>query len=319
MTEREDDGEARVARRVRSYLADEAPRSRAAVVAAAAMEHESPRRGSRFAATGAFATIVVVVAVALAAGFTRSLPPGGSGAPTASATASGPAALPSGVGSLYPDGLPRDINGEVVYRASDPVVVTSTASVLVAGWTTGWIIPSCPTSTSPTTCHSYAQLAESPGGPTYLMVEETGGAWPETGVVIRVQSEPTWQCPDTASCVASVVWGLGLVWQAGPSPTPLPPGGISEERAIELAHGHLSLSTFVSATAGRFSDLNFDPNIGPGFPVAPDALVWAIRFSGEATICSPVGVCASQATIGIVYLDYATGDFLTSGGFSPGP
>ena len=112
------------------------------------------------------------------------------------------------------------------------------------------------------------------------------------------------------------------VASASPSalPSPLLSGGIPEARAIELARGHSSLTTFVSASAGLFRDLNIDPNIGPGYPVKPDQTVWAVKFAGEVTICNPLGACFSpRPGITAVYLDYETGDFLSAGGVTPAP
>jgi hypothetical protein len=103
-------------------------------------------------------------------------------------------------------------------------------------------------------------------------------------------------------------------------PPPAPSGGISQARAIELARGHSSLTTFVSVSAGPFRDLNIESGIGPGFVVKPDQLVWAVTFQGDVTICNPLGVCESpRPGRSVVYLDYQTGAFLTSEGTSPAP
>jgi hypothetical protein len=105
-----------------------------------------------------------------------------------------------------------------------------------------------------------------------------------------------------------------------PTMTPLPSGGISKERAIALAEPHKSLTTtFKSAEAGRFRDLNKNPNIGPGFGIEPDKWVWAVTYEGDMTICSPSpGACESPRPGTLtVFLDYFTGDFLGSIGYSP--
>jgi hypothetical protein len=103
-----------------------------------------------------------------------------------------------------------------------------------------------------------------------------------------------------------------------PSQASMPPSFISQQRAIELARGHSSLTTFVSVRAGRFGDLNTDANIGPGFTIRPDDLVWAVQFLGDMTICSPLGACLSpRPGTTTVYLDYATGDFRAADGESP--
>jgi hypothetical protein len=106
------------------------------------------------------------------------------------------------------------------------------------------------------------------------------------------------------------------------APSPLPSGGISKERAIELAGPHGSLTTFASAEAGRFSELNRDANIGPGAPVKPEQWVWAVTYEGDMTICAPIpaGSCLSPRPGSLaIFLDYFTGDFLMSEGLSPGP
>jgi hypothetical protein len=99
-----------------------------------------------------------------------------------------------------------------------------------------------------------------------------------------------------------------------------PSDGISEARAIELARDHTSLTNFVSASAGPFRDLNIQPGVGPGFPVKPNQIVWAVTFSGDVTICSPMGNCFSpRPGIIAVYLDVLTGDFLGSATNAPAP
>ena len=102
---------------------------------------------------------------------------------------------------------------------------------------------------------------------------------------------------------------------AAPIPSPLPSGGISKERAIELAGSHTPFTTLTSAVAGRFRDLNTDPNIGPGYPIKPERLVWAVSYQGDMTICNPLGTCYSPSPGTVtVFLDYTTGDFLASEG-----
>jgi hypothetical protein len=107
---------------------------------------------------------------------------------------------------------------------------------------------------------------------------------------------------------------------ATPIVTPLPSGGISKERAIALAEPHKSLTTtFKSAEAGRFRELNPDPNIGPGFGVTPDRLVWAVTYEGDMTICYPSpGACESPRPGTLtVFIDYFTGEALANIGYSP--
>jgi hypothetical protein len=58
-----------------------------------------------------------------------------------------------------------------------------------------------------------------------------------------------------------------------------------------------------------------------GFDAAkPDQLVWDVRFAGDMTICTPIGVCYSPRPGTLdVFLDYVTGDFLLSSGYAAGP
>jgi hypothetical protein len=73
-------------------------------------------------------------------------------------------------------------------------------------------------------------------------------------------------------------------------------------------------------SAGPFRDLNIQAGVGPGYPVKPDRSVWAVTFSGEVTICGPTANCFSpRPGINAVYLDYLTGDFLSSATNAPAP
>jgi hypothetical protein len=110
-----------------------------------------------------------------------------------------------------------------------------------------------------------------------------------------------------------------------PTTSPPPSGGISKDRAIAVARTYKSLTTtFVSAEAGRFGDLNTDRNLGPGIGIKADRLVWAIRYEGDMTICYPPGVRPTVTTCEsprpgtlTVFLDYFSGAFLMTDGFSP--
>jgi hypothetical protein len=94
---------------------------------------------------------------------------------------------------------------------------------------------------------------------------------------------------------------------------PFPAGGITREQAIALAQAHISDMSFQDASVGphRTFTERGDPNTS-------DRLVWAVRFSGDVTICSPVGTCWSpRPATTTVILDFRTGEFLESSGFSP--
>lgn len=104
------------------------------------------------------------------------------------------------------------------------------------------------------------------------------------------------------------------------SGSPLPPGGISQERAVQLAEEHESNPVFLSAAAGPFAEVNAITSVGSGWD--PDRLVWAIRFEvGGGQVCAPPqpsGPSQTCALLGpravMVILDYYTGDFIIAGG-----
>lgn len=124
----------------------------------------------------------------------------------------------------------------------------------------------------------------------------------------------------TAPVLESISSSLRPISQApttrlGPSSV-----GIPETRAIELARIHTSFANFVSAAVGPFRDLNIQPGVGPGYPIVPGRIVWAVTFSGDISICSPVGTCFSpRSAVIAVFLDHLTGDFLSSEANSPAP
>jgi hypothetical protein len=102
--------------------------------------------------------------------------------------------------------------------------------------------------------------------------------------------------------------------------------GISQEEAISLARANSSVSSFVSATSGPFSQLDTHPDrTGPGYHIEPDDLVWAVKFSGDMTICGPPPAAGGDSCqsprpgFTTVFLAYRTGTFLSSQTFSPSP
>jgi hypothetical protein len=127
-----------------------------------------------------------------------------------------------------------------------------------------------------------------------------------------------------AGCTA----GPGATAEGTPR-TPVPaasegspmPSGVTRDAAIAAARTHVSMSTVAGASAGTFADLDADPqHTGPGNGIEPDRLVWAVRFGGDITICTPLGDCWSpRPATSVVFLDYATGDFLTTETLSPAP
>lgn len=125
-----------------------------------------------------------------------------------------------------------------------------------------------------------------------------------------------------ALAVAFVVSGCGSTARGSDAPgaiqSALPSSAISQDRAVQLAQEHTSSTTLVSVKAVRFGDLNAGSQIGPGYPIKADDLVWVVQFSGDITICNPLGVCYSpRPSTTTVYLDFATGEFRTSSTFSP--
>lgn len=161
-------------------------------------------------------------------------PVGPSGSPPTGTTAASPPTKPTSSPAVlaYPDGLPMEFDGVHVYRPNDPIVVSGGPEVLVTGWIVGWIVASCPLdpSPSPGSCPRSAQLADSPGGPTVLVVR-----WPSSaaglGVVVGIL--PTDQgCGDgEQSCIAPTVIGTEVLW-VEPSDVANPGGTCSASQFV---------------------------------------------------------------------------------------
>ncbi len=143
-----------------------------------------PQGGSRLAALAASVAVVVLAGgLLLVAGQHGPAAPTSSPGTSQTAVASQPTGSPPvatppppGLGALYADGLPMQLDGERVYRPSDPTVVSGGAPVLVTGWVAGWIVSACgpPPSPVPTGyCPSFVQLADSRHGATQLIA-----SWP---------------------------------------------------------------------------------------------------------------------------------------------
>lgn len=125
----------------------------------------------------------------------------------------------------------------------------------------------------------------------------------------------------TIGSVDSSPWPL-----ASDNPTgSLPPGGISAAEAREIAKDHVPADAVVTTTkAGRFMDVASGTtldNLAPGNPVKPSDFVWAVTYQEKITICPPDGSSCFPPRVGTlsVYLDYLTGEFLTSITEAPAP
>jgi hypothetical protein len=98
----------------------------------------------------------------------------------------------------------------------------------------------------------------------------------------------------------------------GPAPT----GGIDQEQAITIARDHVAMATVTGAVVES-------PGALPGATsTASGGLrwVWAVYFSGDVTICNPLGACQSpRPATSTVYLDYMTGSFIETATVSSAP
>ena len=142
-----------------------------------------------------------------------------------------------------------------------------------------------------------------------------------------------------AGLLVVVALRLGAQWSIGtsqsPSPAPTvsagptespaglaaaPPLGISEALAVQLARQHVSSdSVFVSASSGRFADVNHYDKMGSRGPKQANQQVWAVDFESLYTICPPGGSACYSPRPGFttVILDEFTGDWITTFSYSP--
>jgi hypothetical protein len=94
---------------------------------------------------------------------------------------------------------------------------------------------------------------------------------------------------------------------------------VTQDEAIAEAKRHTSLETLVSVAAGRFSQLNTDPGIGPGHDIKLEDLVWAVTYSGDIEICPPSPyACQTRPGTATVFLAFATGVWRSTQVHSPG-
>ena len=128
-----------------------------------------------------------------------------------------------------------------------------------------------------------------------------------------------------ASLIAAGAFlALGPVRFGGSGPQACPPAatpgpaGLSRDCAIELATDRSTGGAFISARSGRYGDLLIDN--GP-LGVDRNRLVWAVEFVAPPFCLWPPPVGPSAPATCIPYgagmltvvLDYATGDFISSG------
>lgn len=116
----------------------------------------------------------------------------------------------------------------------------------------------------------------------------------------------------------------GAVSTATPSVTaaasPSLPPGIAESQARQIAgESAPSKAIHVSSEYGRYADVYRDPGEVLEEGLA-DRVVWAIGFQSIFEICPPDGSsCIERPGVTTVILDYVTGDWIASYGFSPAP
>lgn len=125
-----------------------------------------------------------------------------------------------------------------------------------------------------------------------------------------------------SGCARTTRVGEPGVPEAGASQTvtPAPSGGIPKDSAIAIARQHVPAdAVLVSAEAGAFATEVDSAKIGPGYPVAPDRLVWAVKYESDFTICPPDGSACWSPRPGwtTVILDFMTGDFLAAPAIAP--
>jgi hypothetical protein len=100
----------------------------------------------------------------------------------------------------------------------------------------------------------------------------------------------------------------------------LPPGGLAPDLAVQRARQSVaSDAKLVSSVAGQFGAVYQDTRNDGAGSIDPGRLVWAVKFQSEFTICPPDGSACYSPRPGwtTVILDYTSGDFIGSFGYSP--
>ena len=127
-------------------------------------------------------------------------------------------------------------------------------------------------------------------------------AWPAALVVVlAVLAVPA--CGQRAVTAAHVATKAS---PAAASPTPLPSGGISRDRAIAIAIEamHVSADDVESAVVGKIA--SFSPNLA----AYGDKLVWAVTVRGTFYHPCPAPGNCGPAHHQTAFLDYYTGETL---------
>jgi len=100
----------------------------------------------------------------------------------------------------------------------------------------------------------------------------------------------------------------------------LPPGGITEAEAVDLARAVVSKDAVLrGAKAGLFDSVRpTQQRIGPDYPVRLDRPVWAVEFDDQFQICPPDGSECGSPRPGTttVTIDYLSGEVLSTFGYS---
>lgn len=138
----------------------------------------------------------------------------------------------------------------------------------------------------------------------------------------------------TGACTAAGSGGAAvapsLASSSPPEPAPAAsPEGLSEPEAVAAARQHVSddAAEVWATESGPFEDVFGSLAHQPAYleepatdAAAPDLMTWAVEFKESIEICGPSGgKCETRDALTTVFIDYKTGEFLTSSTFAPSP